>query len=297
MDFGGASFSTIMLDRFGRMFPKQVWTHYSDLAANQGFDSLYLLLSFDCDTPEDALAAEKLDDQLHAMGIERSYAVPGTMLEANPAIYKKIAARGAEFINHGYLPHTQLHDGVFRSTTFYGKMDPALVMEDIQKGHQTILTILGKKPAGFRAPHFGKVSLQMQKEIIRPLLKDLGEFYSTQTTPMEAIKYGPIWWENNWPEFPVVGSSLAPYSLLDSFSYLQSPAIRKVTGEFDTVLTKTIRQLQEWNIHGLLNFYVDPSHVIDSAGFINAVQLIRDAGISSLTYTQSLEIGTQDSSR
>jgi hypothetical protein len=294
MDFGEASLSTKLLDRFGRIFPKQVWIHYSDLAASQGFDRLYLLLSFDCDTPEDAQAAEILDGKLQTMGIQRSYAVPGTMLEANPSVYKKIAARGCEFLNHGYLPHTQLQDGAYRSTTFYGQMDPTLVIQDVQQGHQTVQSIIGKKPAGFRAPHFGKVSLRMQKEMIRPVLRELGEFYSTQTTPFVAMEHGPVWLENNWPEFPLVGSTLAPYSVLDSYSYIQSPSIRKVTDQFSRVLKLTIKQLQEWNIHGLLNFYVDPSHVVEDAGFMDAMQLVKEAGISSLTYTQSLEIGIQD---
>jgi peptidoglycan/xylan/chitin deacetylase (PgdA/CDA1 family) len=294
MDFGGASFSTILLDRFGRMFPKQVWTHYSDLASDLGFDRLYLLLSFDCDTPEDAQAAGLLDAKLQAMGIQRSYAVPGTMLEANPVIYQKIAATGAEFLNHGYLPHTRQQDGVYRSTTFYSEMNASQVIEDIQKGHQTVLSVIGKKPAGFRAPHFGKIPIQMQREIIRPVLRELGEFYSTQTTPVEAIKHGPVWWENNWPEFPVVGSSMAPYSLLDSFSYLQSAATRKVTDQYARILKLTIRQLQEWNVRGLLNIYVDPAHVVENAGFFESMQEICDAGISSVTYTQSLEIGTQE---
>ncbi len=250
MNFGGASFSTILLDRFGRTFPKQVWTRYSELATRQGFDHLYLLLSFDCDTPKDAEVAEVLDDKLQQLGIQRSYAVPGTMLEANPSIYRKIADKGAEFLNHGYLPHTRLQDGVYRSTTFYANMDPGQVIGDIQQGHQTVCNVIGKKPAGFRAPHFGKVSLQMKREIIRPVLRELGEFFSTQTTPVEAMKFGPVWWENNWPEFPVVGSSLAPYSLLDSFSYLESAAVRKVTGQYAAILKQTIQQFREWKIHG-----------------------------------------------
>src|SRR5512133_222754 len=294
MNFGGASFSTILLDQFGRLFPRQVWSHYRDLADNQGFDRLYLLLSFDCDTTEDARAAEVLDDKLRELGIQRSYAVPGTMLEANPAIYRAIFSKGAEFLNHGYLPHTELQDGVYRSTTFYSKMDRTDVVKDVEQGHQTVSTILGEKPAGFRAPHFGRVPLQMQKEVIRPVLKELGEYYSSQTTPVEGMKHGPIWWDNNWPEFPVTGSSTAPYSLLDSFSYLQSLAIRKVNDQYAVMLKQTIENFMVWNIHGLLNIYVDPSHVVDNIGFMQAMQQIHDLGISTLTYTQSLEIGTQD---
>lgn len=294
MDFSGTDLKTRLIDRFGRTFPQKIWMDYSRQAVRQGFDRLYLLLSFDCDTPDDALAAEMLDAVLHQHGIQRSYAVPGSMLETNPSIYKKIAASGAEFLNHGYLPHTQLQDGVYRSTTFYAAMGSGEVVQDIQKGHQLVTTLIGKKPAGFRAPHFGKIPLNMQKEIIRPVLHDLGEYYSTQTTPLDAMKYGPVWWENNWPEFPLSGSTSAPYSILDSFSYLKNPAERKVTPRYSAILNQTIRQLQEWRICGLLNIYVDPSHVVDDPGFMEAIRMVCDLGISSLTYTQSLEICAQE---
>jgi hypothetical protein len=290
MNFGGADLPTILIDRLGRTFPRTTWSRYSRMAHKQGFDRLYLLLSFDCDTPEDAEAAAVLDEKLKQLGIQRSYAVPGTMLEANPQVYRSIFSRGAEFLNHGYLPHTQLQDGVYRSTTFYAQMDPADVVNDVEKGHQTVFSVIGKKPAGFRAPHFGRVPLAMQRDVIRPVLKELGEFYSTQTSPIEAMKHGPIWVDRHWPEFPVCGSSHAPYSLLDSFSYLQSPAVRKVTGQYAAVLKQTIRNFVDWNIHGLLNIYVDPSHVAEDDGFMDAMRMVCDLGIPSVTYTQALEI-------
>lgn len=290
MNFGGADFSTVLIDRWGRTFPRPVWSRYSGMARKQGFDRLYLLLSFDCDTPEDAEAAAVLDEKLKLLGIKRSYAVPGTMLEANPQVYRAIFSHGAEFLNHGYLPHTQLQDGVYRSSTFYAKMDPAEVAKDVENGHQAVLQIIGKKPAGFRAPHFGRVPLSMQRDLIRPKLKELGEFYSTQTMPIESVKHGPILWDRQWPEFPMTGQSLAPYSLLDSYSFLQSPAVRKVTPQYGVILRQTIQNFMDWNIHGLLNIYVDPSHVADDSGFMEAMKRINSLGIRSLTYTQALEV-------
>lgn len=280
-----------LLDRAGRFFPGIFWERYSALARQQGFDRLYLLLSFDCDTPDDAVSAQIIDAWLYDQNIQRSYAVPGTMLEANPTIYRNIAGKGAEFLNHGYLPHTQQTDGVYRSTTFYAHMKPAAVEEDIRKGHETVLKVLGRKPSGFRAPHFGMVSLDMEENVILPVLRDLKEYYSTQTTPFENIQYGPIWWKNNWPEFPVSGSTLAPFSILDSFSYIESPANRKVTGRFSSVLRQTIHQLREWQVCGLLNIYVDPSHVSEDPGFREIITTLGESGIPSLTYSQALEIG------
>ncbi len=50
------------------------WQSYSDLARVQGFDRLYLLLSFDCDRHEDADVAEMVDGWLAERGIPRTYA-------------------------------------------------------------------------------------------------------------------------------------------------------------------------------------------------------------------------------
>jgi hypothetical protein len=69
---------------------------------------------------------------------------------------------------------------------------------------------------------------------------------------------------------------------------------RKVNDQFAVMLKQTIENFMVWNIHGLLNIYVDPSHVVDNIGFMQAMQQIHDLGISTLTYTQSLEIGNQD---
>ncbi|NMB58871.1 MAG: polysaccharide deacetylase family protein, partial [Chloroflexi bacterium] len=284
----------ILIDRWGRTFPRPIWSRYSQMAKEQGFDRLYLLLSFDCDTPEDAQAAAVLDEKLKRLGIRRSYAVPGTMLEANPDIYRAIFSRGAEFLNHGYLPHTQLQEGVYRSTTFYAKMDPQEVIKDVENGHRTVQSVIGKKPAGFRAPHFGRVPLALQRDVIRPVLKDLGEYFSTQTMPIESVKHGPVWWDHHWPEFPMTGQSRAPYSLLDSYSFLQSPAVRKVTSQYGAILRQTIQNLMDWNVRGLLNIYADPSHVENDTGFMEAMKMISDHGIPSLTYAQALEIDVPD---
>lgn len=283
-----------LLDRIGRLFPGLFWKRYGTLARCQGFDRLYLLLSFDCDTPDDAQAAKVIDQWLYDHSVQRSYAVPGTMLEANPAIYKRIAGNGAEFLNHGHLPHTQQIDGVYRSTTFYADMEPAAVEEDIRKGHETVSKIIGREPAGFRAPHFGMVPLEMKDRLILPVLRDLKEYYSTQTTPFENINYGPIWWKDNWPEFPVSGSYMAPFSILDSYSYIESPAVRKVTGRYAAVLKQTVQQLRDWEVTGLLNIYVDPSHVGDDPDFRKIITSLCDTGMPSLTYSQALEICGQD---
>ncbi|GAP19930.1 polysaccharide deacetylase family protein [Leptolinea tardivitalis] len=287
------SWNIWLIDRLGRMFPRVFWNRYTTLAQRQGFTRLYLLLSFDCDTDKDARAALLIDDWLEKRKIQRTYAVPGSILETNSTIYKSIGAKGSEFLNHGYLPHTVVENGVYSSTTFYHRMEPHQIAEDVNKGHGAVTKIIGRDPGGFRAPHFGRVPLSMQRNLIRPVLKTLGERFSTQTTPFVSFEKGPIWVDNDWVEFPVIGSSRAPFSVLDSYSYINNPSERKVTPQFAAVFRSTIEDLLTWKICGLLNFYVDPSHVVDDPGFFETLQIVHDRGIPSLTYSQALEMRNQ----
>jgi len=78
----------LFLDRLGRLFPRLFWQRYNSLAHQQGFNRLYLVLSFDCDTPEDAEAAKIIHSRLLEQGIKATYAVPGAQLEENAAVYQ-----------------------------------------------------------------------------------------------------------------------------------------------------------------------------------------------------------------
>ena len=57
-----------------------LYRSYSEIARKQGFKKLHLLLSFDCDTPEDIPAAEALFNRLSDLGIQSVFAVPGAQL-------------------------------------------------------------------------------------------------------------------------------------------------------------------------------------------------------------------------
>ena len=43
-----------------RLFPNLFWQSYADKARRAGLESLYFIMSFDCDTPEDARAAQEI---------------------------------------------------------------------------------------------------------------------------------------------------------------------------------------------------------------------------------------------
>ena len=131
---------------------------FVDLAAKAravGIDGALIVLSFDCDTPLDAVAARELDQQLVRRGIARTYAVPGQTLSNAASTYRELAAKGAVFINHGARPHAEERGGSFQAITFYNEMTPQEVVDDMREGDRIVCEAIGERPRGFRAPHFG----------------------------------------------------------------------------------------------------------------------------------------------
>ncbi|MEI8132580.1 MAG: polysaccharide deacetylase family protein, partial [Leptolinea sp.] len=275
---------TLLLDRLARTFPRLFWQRYSALARRQGFDRLYFILSFDCDTSQDAEAAAIIHERLIKLGIKATYAVPGRQLEENSAIYQSLAAKGATFINHGARPHTIWQDDHYQSSAFYNLMTTAEVVEDIHKGHEIVTRVIGTPPQGFRGPHFGRFQRPEDLNLIYSTIKKMGYSFATTTIPEFGFRHGPAWKVSGIVEFPLSGSSKAPISLLDSYTYIHNPKDRTVTDEYGKLFQSTIITLMDWNICGLLNIYVDPSHVVQIDGFYDGLKLISDLQIPSMQY-------------
>jgi hypothetical protein len=284
MNISETNLSVILIDRLGRLFPRLFWQRYSALAHRQGFDRLYLILSFDCDTPQDAEAASIIHEWLSGHGIKATYAVPGKQLEEGAKIYQSLAAKGAAFINHGARPHTIWQSDHYQSSAFYNLMTPSEVVEDIQKGHEIVTRVIGAYPRGFRGPHFGRFQRPEDLALIYTTSKKLDYSFSTTTVPEFGFRFGPARKANGIIEFPLSGSAKAPISLLDSYTYIQDSKNRIVSDEYGKLLKFTVKQLVNWNVSGLLNIYVDPSHVVRNAGFYEALNLITDLKIPSMNY-------------
>jgi hypothetical protein len=70
------------------------WKRHAHLARNAGLKRLFLILSFDCDTDQDAQQVMKLHKQLLAIGIRPTYAVPGEILQEHKEIFLNIFQMG-----------------------------------------------------------------------------------------------------------------------------------------------------------------------------------------------------------
>lgn len=267
-----------------------LFLEYGRLARLQGFDCLYVALSFDCDTPEDIPAAEHINIWLSKRGLKATYAVPGAQLREGEQTYRRIHDLGGDFINHGARPHAEWRDGRYWSKTFYNEMTAAEVVEDIRKGHEIFLDVLGQSPVGFRAPHFGYFQAKEQRELMYSVLKDLDYIYSSSTLPEFGLRNGPVMFENGIREIPLSGSYIDPYTILDSWNYIISPHEVILKPQYADLFIHTVDKLLELNIPGILNYYVDPAHVLKGDVFYQAMEHLLIRRIETLYFREILEI-------
>jgi hypothetical protein len=268
----------------------KLFLEYSRLARAQGFDRLYLLLSFDCDTPEDIPAADYMNDWLSERGVKTTYAVPGTQLQQGARVYRRLADSGAEFINHGASSHTEWRDGRYWSTTFYHQMTPAQIDADIRAGHKIFCDVLGRDPVGFRAPHFGNFQTEEQRAIVYETLRDLQYRFSSSTVPEFALRHGPLCDMGGLYEIPLSGTYSAPFTVFDSWSFIESPYNPVVNTAYADAMIETVQRLLTLDVVGVLSYYVDPAHVYNNDVFYDALKFVLDQKIPTLHLTQLLEI-------
>jgi len=260
---------------FNRLAPDLFWQVISRKLARRGIRGVYVILSFDCDTDEDANAALILHRWLTERDISAAYAVPGAQLERGAAIYRQIAEAGGTFLNHGALPHTLQQGDSYISSTFYNKMSLDEVRADVQHGHEIVTRVIGKAPTGFRTPHFGYFQSPEQLRFLHDLLKSMGYRFSTSTMPRTALNHHPVWQIGAFTEVPLSGWYQQPLNLLDSFTLIESPTRRIVTDSYAQRLIDTVTTLRRKKLNAILNYYVDPAHVYKTDTFTRAIDAIR----------------------
>lgn len=268
----------------GRIKPELLFYNYSRMARQQGFKRSYFILSFDCDTERDIEVVESVHARLGEMGITPVYAVPGQLLEKGKNIYRRISELGAEFINHGYNEHAHYNPekNTYESSFFYHQLSREMILEDIQRGHETHLSILGKKPTGFRVPHFGTFQRKEHLAFLHDTLKEMGYKYSTSTSPLYGFLHGPVSKARNvLYEIPVSGCFDMPLTILDSWGFRYAPN-RKMGGEdYIRQFTNLSGYFQQPGNYGLINCYVDPSQVYNWPEFFDVMGLAAPLAIHS----------------
>jgi hypothetical protein len=259
-----------------RRAPERLFERYGRLARDAGLDGLSLVLSFDCDTFEDAQVAWEVHERLMEIGVTASYAVPGEILERGADVYRRIADTGAEFLNHGYREHTILRDGVYTSTVFYDQIRPDEVREDIVAGDRAVTEVVGRRPRGFRTPHFGTYQRPGNLRHLHGVLGDLGYLYSSSTVPLWGFRRGPAFDDFGVLEFPVSGTAEAPLEILDSWGCFAAPDRYREPEDYGREGVAVLG-LYERAGAGILSFYADPSQVHGHDVFFDTVARWRQA--------------------
>ena len=245
---------------------------YRRRARHAGLDRLYFILSFDCDTENDIAVAWQVHERLVNMGICPAYAVPGVLLAKGADVYRRIAAAGAEFLNHGYHDHMYFDErtGRYESCWFYDQLSSEEVEADIVAGHDNVTKVIGKRPRGFRAPHFGTFQTESQLKSLHRLLMRLGYAYSTSTTPGFGLCYGPAFDRYGLTEIPVSGRGRNPFEILDSWSCFARPDRSLGPEDYRRDAVDMAARLDGGP--GLLNYYADPSHISDQPVFFDTMR-------------------------
>ena len=304
MDYGGQTNAagkgmSLLKNIFGSLWGSKkqpvssvinIYSEYCRLANLQGIDQPYLFLSFDCDTDLDAEIVEDVHNFLQELGILATYAVPGAQLNRSPEPYRRLAARGAEFINHGGLPHAKWNGDQWVGITFYGDMKPEDVCADIRLGHDIVCDVIGKLPIGFRAPHFGSYQNPEQLSLIYSTTKQLGYKYCSTTMPEFALKRGPAYIVDGIYEFPCFGSSQNPETILDSWTYLVDKKNYSLGNQYQNLMDETTQNFLKYDIPAVFTWYGDPCHVHGQLPFMQAMKNLAALGIKSVNGQELLEI-------
>jgi hypothetical protein len=256
------SFLPLLLNRAPSVFNRMTRNHHINQSIDQKF-----VLSFDCDSNEDAEVSLMVTERLIKMGIVPVFAVPAQLLQKNLSAYRAIRNLGCEFMNHGYRQHTyrDFTSPIWRSSFFYNKVPFDEVKRDIQLADKVLSEFLDERPKGFRAPHFGTCAGVLPK--IYEVLIELEYTYSSSATPFSIAKHGYTYSRSGLTEFPTTGRSLQrPCNCLDSYN---SVVLTKNPDEYYSEVASIVESGVPF-----VNLYVDPAHVLHSNGFWKAMALL-----------------------
>jgi peptidoglycan/xylan/chitin deacetylase (PgdA/CDA1 family) len=249
---------------------------HARLARRAGVDRVYLVLSFDCDTADDASVAWDVHARLGEFGVCPTYAVPGALLLRAAEVYGRIAADGAEFLNHGGVEHTYFNEALGRhaSCFFYDELKPGRVRRDIEEGDAIVADVLGRRARGYRTPHFGTYQRVEQLRHLHSVLRELGYRFSTSTGPRFGLRHGPISARLGLPELAVTGIPESPFEILDTWGFFAAPDRRRTPADYVRQARVLADALSAAGA-GVINVYGDPIHVYDRPEFFDAVEAWR----------------------
>ena len=256
-----------------------------------GITGINVAFSFDCDTPEDAAASRQVFAELRRRGVPATFAVPGATLEGAADQYRRLAADGARFMNHGHRPHAELRDGRYYGITFYEELSTDDVVRDIRAGHRSVSEVIGTPPRGFRGPHFGSFQKPENRQLVYGVARELGYAFCSDTLPQRAYDSGPVFdVGGGLKESPLTGSLGDPLVILDSWNYLADRTQYRLQEQYATRFAETGDFFATRRLPALLNYYADPAHVVADGIFLRAIDHALAAGARFHSFEDVLQM-------
>ena len=240
-------------------------------------------ITFDVEYDRDARDLRKTIDLLDSYDVKSSFAVIGKLVEQFPREHKLVADDGHEIVNHTYS-HPN-HD-VINPNEFLNRLPPERQEWEIAEFERVSETLLGVKPVGFRAPHFGDLNSAEAYGI----LEKRGYLYSSSTLltktkakgmpffPSRENFLSPAIGEKAFPmvELPAMTCPTHYYPVFDSFHcFRTTPPAHPGEGEFYDIFVKAVELAAKHGIHA--NFYFDPSDVVDKSDFESALEFLSNS--------------------
>ena len=262
---------------------------YNSVVKSDYLKQTMFVLSFDCDIAEDLLDIEEIVNRLSAINISPVLAIPTEILDSFKNTALELSNKGIEFLNHGHKIHTARNGHHYYSIFDYEKLSKLDVQKDIFSAHEWFQTNMPNKVRGFRTPHFGNVQDRIKIKFIYDYISKLGYKYSSSRLPYFLYRDG-IKNIKGIIEFPLSGAYNNPLKILDSFNYFnQSTGIFDGENYLSELISLTM--IYKSNAKGLINLYVDPSHIKKSEEFWIAMKLLSD---NFLNYNYARLIGELD---
>lgn len=220
-----------------------------------------LLLSFDCDFPEDCDALPDIAQKLADRGQRASFAVVGRWVEQFPEAHRAVVEAGHELVNHSYS-HPELVNAPGRFVSRVTDLQPRRWAElslqerddEIGRCQQVVEDVLGVRMRGFRAPHFGNVDPWP----LYPLLAARGLRYSTSMLSCRAERGGLPSLVEDVVEIPVTTCPRHPLSSLDTWHALYAKGGWH-RDNFGSLLGEQLQRAVR--CAGITNIYLDPKDV------------------------------------
>jgi hypothetical protein len=255
------------------------------MASGKG-SGAYCIISFDCDFPRDIEALPELVPLLQQYNIPASFACIGQWVRQFPAEHKLLVDAGFEIINH-----TETHPNLYHPNYDYARVDglsrekfnqisPQRRREEIERGHETIVEVLGVEPAGFRTPHFGALHVD---DVYAPL-SAMGYRFSSSVLAAERGVAPYRIPEGLW-ELPVSPCPLHPFGVFDSWHSLSKQgASHTCQGDLAELFAQLVEVVAQNG--GLANVYFDPKDVLASGELERMLQVVDDGAVDVVNYAR-----------